>query len=174
MNFGSSHFCSSLSLLVRGRSSLSSGCFDLHSCETAQHAPQGMVRCTDGVGADCAYFEWRGEEGVNATQEEDARAGPFRCIHQSVAFAGRVKFSRGRGRGRETCIGVGLGQGTETVRRIASGTSDRDHERIHRESQETDSCCRRENSFGSLQGARDEKEYDVREVPLAEHVSNAS
>ena len=178
--------------------------FDLHSCETAQHAPQGMVRCTVGVGADCSWsssqdravaissrsqseprprctaasdFEWWGKEGVNATaaaasshypREEDARAGPFRCIHQSVSFAGRVEFSRGRGRGRETCIGVGVGQGTETVRRIASGTSDRDHEIARAKKRILVADEKIRLAQVALRDARDDKEYDVREVPLAE------
>ena len=30
--------------------------FILHLCETAQHAPQGIVRCTSGVGADSAWW----------------------------------------------------------------------------------------------------------------------
>ena len=128
-------------------------------CETAQHAPQRMVRCTDGVGADCAWSssqdravaissghsQNRAGQGVQQRQtgsggakrgstppqrpatvvrEEDARGGPCGASTK-VSRLQAALSSLGDGDMEEKrALELALCQGTETVRRIASGTSD--------------------------------------------------
>ena len=166
-------------------------------CETAQHAPQRMVRCTDGVGADCAWSSSQDRAVAISSGHSQNRAGqgvqqrqtgsggakrgstppqrPATVVREEDARAGPSGASTKVSRWQAALSSLGDGDMEGNVHWSWRCVWEQKHSEelpvAHQISRKKSSLVANEKirlAQVALQNARGEKDHDVREILLAE------
>ena len=142
--------------------------------EVAQISSNCPGGCTSAAPAsDCERTPGRSKADCSSgcACEENTRPTQGRCVDQSEPVEGSHRSSGRRGCRGEASFAVIPPKSKAAGRSSPSLPPDRFDEGIHRTGQKTNPSRRREGSFGPglhCRNALDEKEYDSRELPLAE------